>query len=267
MNEKSLLNRVSRRVVRCAGVAGLFIVGALSGSVHTFAQDRAISTHWLIEPDNSLLGSRVVADREYVLKQRLLPAGLVQLDSDVPSAGLKAGDQLIELMSDGVLVFCDPQMRPSKMMGLVSASGQFCFVDADRDGAFEGMFRGMTATKSMLMINQTRPKKAKPLSPVAYHRIDSALFAQKLFVGIQYRGNAGLVRNHVFQINFGSDEKFENITERMLVKPATLDADQTPFGALYKVLAETPEGIRVEVSRTMPAQPFNVEKITTIRFY
>lgn len=232
-------------------------------SVPAWAGDRSLQTIWTIQEDPALLGERTVAREDYVLKQRLLPTGLVALSSDLEEAGLPAGSQLIEVRSPGALVFCDPVSRAQKLVG----HAQPCLIDADKDGRFEGLFFTTSVTKGILTIEGNRPKTPRVIAPVAYQRLDATAFALPLFVGVQYRGNANPVGNHVFRIDYGSDTSVGSLTERFMVGKAALPASQTPFGAQFDVLAQSPSGIQVRVTKTMPAQPFAVMKITTYRIY
>ena len=227
------------------------------------ASDRSLQSVWTIQEDPALLGERTLAREDYVLKQRLLPTGLVALSSDLEEAGLTVGSQLIEVRSPGALVFCDPVPRAEKLVG----HAQPCLVDADNDGRFEGLFLTSSVTKGILTIEGNRPKAPRAIVPIAYQRLDVAEFGLPLFVGVQYRGNANPVGNHVFQINYGSDTSVGSLTDRFVVTKATLPASQTPFGAQFDLLAQSPAGIQVRVSKTIPAQPFAVMKITTYKAY
>lgn len=232
-------------------------------SIPAWAGDRSLHNVWTIQEDPTLRGERTLAREDYVLKQRLLPTGLVALSNDFEEVGLTAGSQLIEVRSPGALVFCDPIPRAQKLVG----HSQPCLIDADNDGRFEGLFLTSSVTKGILTVEGSRPKTPRAIVPIAYHRLDVAAFGLSLFVGVQYRGNANPAGNHVFQINYGSDSSVGSLTDRFVVGKAAFPMSRTPFGAQFDLLAQTPEGIQVRVSKTIPTQPFGVVKTTTYTFY
>jgi hypothetical protein len=232
-------------------------------SAPAWAGDRSLQTLWMIQEDPSLLGERAVAREDYVLKQRLLPSGLVALASNVEEAGLVAGSQLIEVRSQGAAVFCDPAPRAQKLLG----HAQPCLVDANNDGRFEGLFLTTSVTKGILTIEGNRPKAARAITPIAYKRLEVTAFDLPLFVGVQYRGNANPAGNHVFQINYGGEASVGSLSERFVVGKANLPATRTLFGAEIGLLSGTPDGIKIRVIKTIPTQPFGVAKTTTYRIY
>ena len=249
------------KVVTKATYSLTAFAAALSGPA--WAGDRSLHNVWTIQEDPTSLGDRTLVREDYVLKQRLLPTGLVALSSDFEEVGLAAGSQLVEVRSPGALVFCDPVPRAQKLVG----HAQPCLVDADNDGRFEGLFLTSSVTKGILTIQGSRPKTPRAIVPVAYRRLDVTAFGLPLFVGVQYRGNANPAGNHVFQINYGSDTSVGSLTDRFVVGKTSLPASQTPFGARFDLLAHSPEGIQVRVTKTIPTQLFGVMKTTTYTFY
>lgn len=209
-----------------------------------------------------MLGERKLTREDYVLKQRLLPTGLVALSGDANEAGLAAGSQLIEIRSPGALVFCDPVARPQKLLG----HAQPCLVDANSDGLLEGLFFTTSATKGILTIQGNRPRAPRAIVPVPYQRLDVNSFAKTLFLGLQYRGNANPAGNHVFQVNFGSDNSIGALTQRFVVEKALLPATRQPLGAQFALIEDSPTDIRVRVLKTIPVQPFAVVMTKTYTF-
>jgi hypothetical protein len=228
------------------------------------AEDRSLRNAWTILDDSALQGERILARGDYVFKQRLAPIGLAELGEEgVAVAGLAGSSQLIEVQSPGAIVFCDPALRARKMLG----HAQPCLVDSDRDGRFEGMFLTSSTTKGILMVQGNRPKVPKPIVPIAYRRLEVSAFALRLFVGVEYRGNSNPAGNHIFQVNYGSDGAMESLTERFAIGKVNLPATRTPFGGEFELLSESSQGIRIRVSRTIPAQPFGVVKTVTYTIY
>lgn len=244
--------------------AALAALGALASPAG--AAGRQLLTIWTID-GNAPSGSTFEAAREdYVFKQRLLPSGLVEL-GPVPAeaaaaAGVSEGQQLVEVKSD-VPVYCDANVRAQKLIG----HAQPCFVDADSDGRFEGLFLTSSVTKGILTLQGSRPKQPRAIAPIAYRRVEPDAFRQKLFVGLQYRGNANLVGNHIFEIRYGSDEQTGSLTDRILHKKTDIPGSHDMMGGRFTILAATPRGIRVRIDQPIPSQPFSVVQTTTYRFY
>ena len=235
----------------------------LAGSSSAAAANRFVTTIWSVGESLVPAGEREIGRLDYVFKHRLLPTGLAEVAEGSPETGLAAGAQLVELQTGGALVFCDADIRGQKLVG----HAQPCLVDADRDGRFESMFRTTSVTKGMLTVQGKLPKKPKPIGPLAYRRLDPAQFKQALFVGLQYRGDANLFDNQVFEVKYGSDDKTGSLTERIVHKKGNIPGETAFLGGRFTILSTAPEGIRVRVDQPMPPQPFAVFQTTTYRVY
>jgi hypothetical protein len=239
----------------------VFSLILLLSSTSATAADRTLTTMWMIGESLLPAEAREVKRGEFVVKHRLLPMGLAELAGS--AEGMETGKQLVEIQSGDALVFCDPIIRSQKLVG----HAQPCLVDADRDGRFEGLFHTTSVTKGMLTIQGKRPKTAKAIPPLAYRRLDPGAFAEKLFVGAQYRGSANLVGNHVFEVNYGSDEKMGSLSQRFTRKGDALPAQVDWMGGRFTLLGATAGGVRVRVEKPLPSQPFGVLQTTTYRIY
>ena len=244
--------------------ASLFLA-ALACSAPSAAADRMLNTVWRVGESLVPAGEREVGRLDYALKHRLLPMGLAELTagSADPGQGLGAGTQLVEIQSAAALVFCDAGIRGQKLVG----HAQPCLVDADRDGRFESLFWTTSVTKGMLTIQGKLPKKPKPIGPLPYRRLDPGQFKDALFVGLQYRGDANIFGNHVFEVKYGSDEKTGSLTERILHKKANIPGSTDFLGGRFTILSAGADAIRVRVDRPIPDQPFAVFQTTTYRIY
>jgi hypothetical protein len=230
------------------------------------ASGRGLSTIWTIDPAPAPADAFEAAPGDYIIKQRLLPLGLVELGAvtaeTASATGLSEGQQLVEVKSDAP-VFCDPAIRSKKLIG----HAQPCLVDADSDGRFEGLFLTSSVTKGILTFQGDRPKQARPIPAVPYRRLDPGAFKQNLFLGLQYRGNANVFGNHIFEIRFGSEEESGSLTRRLLHKKSEIPGAHDFMGGRFTILEATPRGIRVRIDRPMPSQPFAVVQTTTYRIY
>ena len=230
------------------------------------ASDRRLMTEWTIADEQSSPAERELTREDFVIKQRLMPTGVAQfMDQSAVSAiePALATSQLVELKSNGAIVFCDPEIRGQKMLG----HAQPCFVDADSDGRFESMFLTSSVTKGLLTVQGNRPKSPKAISPIAYRRIPIDDFKPQYFVGIQYRGNANISGNHIFEINYGSAGKMGSLTERFLIKKNEIPGIRTPFGGQFTLLSESAGGIRIRVDKPFPKQTFGIVQTTTYHIY
>jgi hypothetical protein len=226
------------------------------------AADRNLVTMWMVGESLVSAETRLVKRGDFILQHRLLPMGLVELTS-AGAEDLLPGKQLVEIRAGDAAVFCDPAIKGQKLIG----HAQPCLVDADRDGTFEGMFLTTSVTKGMLTIQGKRPKDPRPIAPIAYRRVDPTAFKEALFVGLQYRGNANPVGNHVFEVNYGTAEKMGSLSSRITRKGDPLPAPVQFMGAQFTILSGAAEGIRVQIDRPLPSQPFGVLQTTTYRFY
>lgn len=236
---------------------------AIGSGMSGTAWGQSLQTVWTIDADSGSLGERTVAREDYVFRQRLLPSGMAELAGPLAQVGLAARTQLVEVQGSDAAVFCDPMLRAQKMLG----HAQPCLVDADRDGRFEGLFVTTSSTKGILTIAGKLPKKRTAIKPLPYVRVDVRSFRMPLFVGLQYRGNANPMGNHVFQTNFGSDRSTGALSDRMLIGKSQLATRRTYLGGEFEVLGSVPSGVKVRIIKPMASQSFSVMKVTTYRIY
>src|SRR5690606_21922732 len=133
--------------------------------------------------------------------------GLFRLDGDAKVPGRPPtffeNAQLIEVKADGVVVACDAIARRQKLIG----ASQYCLIDYDQNGKFDGMFATESLSKGggLPTVQGRYPKKAKPIEPVAYSRLNPTEIATRYFVGIRNAGKATLHDRQNFQICYGSE--------------------------------------------------------------
>jgi hypothetical protein len=195
---------------------------------------------------------------EDLFSQRLLPEGLVELSSDAPVAGLYAGNQLVELYSETAVVACDARPHPSKLLGLLSPASQPCLIDEDRDGRFEGFFYVPYGTGALFYVLQDRPKKSKAIPPVAYRSLNPDQFALSLSLRLTYVGRGKIRPRYVFDTRFGSEKRYDRITNSYTIDYSAVGTEQSFMGAKFRILDETPAGLHVEVFNAIPRQSFGL---------
>lgn len=245
--------------MRLAALALLVI--ALPSQV---AAQRGVMTIWNVEAAEPRPEPFQVGPNDYVIRQRLLPMGLAELNGAAPGLGaMVAGKQLIELQGGGAAIFCDPVIRAKKLLG----HAQLCLMDSDRDGRFDAYFETSSVTKGIVTIQGSRPKRPTALEPVGYRRIDPRQFDQQLFLGVQYRGNANIFGNFVFEIRYGSEGNMGSLTRRILHKKANVPGSTDVLGGRFSILESGSGGIKVRIDSPLPPQPFGVLQTTTYRIY
>jgi hypothetical protein len=230
------------------------------------AADRELLTLWKVDVGTAEPTELEVGPGDFVIKQRLLPTGLVELGPEAGRAGIEGiaeGKQLVEVRSAGAAVYCDPVLRAQKLIG----HAQPCFVDADFDGRFEGLFRTTSVTKGILTVQGQRPKTPKSIPPISYRQVDPATFGQKLFVGIEYGGGSVLGANYVFSVSYGSTQQTGSLTGEIVHKKEDVPGVQNAMGGRFTILAATPRGLRVRVDQPIPSDTFSVVQTTTYRIY
>ena len=229
------------------------------------AQSRSMQTIWMIQPGAGLEGERDLAAGDFVVKQRLLPMGLSELESDVVVKGvtLTAGTQLVEVQSPGAKVYCPATVAKQKLIGMA----QLCLVDGDRDGRFEGWFKTQSQTKGLLTIGGSRPKTPTAIAPVAYREIEPVKMKDEYFVAIERRNYFNIYSRESFMIVFGRDGEVDRLTSPISFTSSEMPKDLTVLGARFTAISEADGKMRVKILSGMPVQPFGVIKTTTYSFH
>lgn len=247
-----------------ANISRSLIAFGLLGSLSSpaLSQRAQLSTTWWIEPAAPPIGVRQLASKEHVLKQRLLPSGLVRLSRPVTTSeagfNLAAGTELLEVDGGPGAIFCDARLHS---VGLIGGSPQGCFLDSDRDGRFDATFRTASQAPALVMITGRMPRRTTPLpSPIAYSRADPATSTLGAFVAIERRNYFNIYGRENFMIAFGTAEKQERITDPISFKTTDLPKQMTILGSSFTALSEAEGRMAVRVDAAMPRQPFGVIK-------
>jgi hypothetical protein len=228
------------------------------------AESRAMHTIWMIQPAPAPTEERALASGEFVLKQRLLPSGLAEIEpaaGESAAADLPAGAQLIEVQTSGAKVFCSARVAKQKLIG----HAQICLVDSDMDNRFEGMFRTSSATKGLVTISGSRPKRPKAIQPIPYRMVDPSQMEEEFYVAIERRNYFNIYSSESFMIAFGREGEWDRITAPIQFRSAELPKELTVLGARFTALSEAGGKMIVRVDAPMPPQPFGVLKTTTYR--
>lgn len=248
-----------------------------NGAVLTPAQNPDyIETAWVVQPDTAQIGERGVRDGEYILKHRLLPPSLVELQDDVVDAKsgkvlAKAGEQMFGLLTSGAPVFCVnrvPKQNAARSLLLGSGNLQRCMIDNDADGRLDAHFNAGNAIPGLPNFIRKRPKKPNMASGGRYVLIDPKLDNQNYYVGIRYEGRAGIIGKGsvpTFGVRFGTEGNEGSLTYDTVPKERIMPFEVQMLGARFDVLSITGEVIEVRVKAAMPEQNFGVTQ--TVRYY
>lgn len=228
------------------------------------AQSRRLLTLWTIEPAPHPVGIRHLAGKDEVLRQRLLPTGLAELErtwSDSEAgAELAAGTQLIEATSDAGAVYCEGDIRG------FGSDGLLCFLDSDRDGRFESRFKAVSSTPALAMITGKMPKAPQPLAtPLEYRVVDPRTSRIPAFVAIERRNYFNIYGRENFMIAFGTGDEKKRISDPVHFKASDMPKEMTILGARFTALSETDGKMAIEIHSGMPAQPFGVVSVVSYR--
>ena len=244
----------------------LLAFGSVAVSPAT-AQRAQLATSWWIEPASPPAGVRHLVSKEPVLKQRLLPSGLVRLSRSVAAAeagfDLAAGTELIEVTGGPGPIFCDGRLEAIKFVG---TSPQGCLLDQNADGLFDASFRVASQTPALVTINGRMPKKLRPLAnPIPFERVDPATSNLGAFVAIERRNYFNIYGRENFMIAFGSGDHLERITDPIGFKSSELPKQMSILGSSFTALKEENGQLAVRVDAAMPHQPFGVVKTVSFR--
>lgn len=255
----SFMNKIAVTIASFGALMSITVTGAAS------AQSRNMSTVWMIQPSAETPPEQVIGYDGWVLKQALLPEGLFRLDGDAKVPGrpplFPKNAQLIEVRTDGAIVACDAIARRQKLLG----ANQYCLIDYDRDGSFDGMFAVQNISKGggMPTVQGRYPTKAKPIEPVAYSRLNPTEIATQYFVGIRNAGKAAIYDRQNFQICYGSEAATNCLTDWSYTSASVFPATMELLGAKFTVLSRDEGQVKLRVDRTMPPQPFGIISTTT----
>lgn len=249
-----------------AGVSGALALCLLACPSMSSAQSRDVRSMWVIQPVAVPAGEQLFSSGEFVLKQRLLPAGLAELEAPVTIRDeiLPAGTQLVKAQTSGATVFCVPEVPKQKLIG---AAFQPCLIDMNGDGAFEGWFNAVSQTKSMLMLTGRYPREPRAITAVRYREVAPAMMREEYFVAIERRNYFNIYSRESFMIVFGRDDRLERLTSPVSFKSEEMPRELTVLGSRFTALSEQDGKMLIRVSQAMPMQPFAVSTITTYSFY
>ncbi|EAQ29419.1 hypothetical protein NAP1_01565 [Erythrobacter sp. NAP1] len=271
--------------------ASLIAVAAAAGltASHPAAardmHERHIETLWtisdvdLIESDSSAPADeegRLVANDDFVIKQRLLPPTAARLTSAIVDGDgdvlAEAGDELFGVVSGSGDVYCldkRPEYNPvgALMVGAIFQAS--CFKDADGDGTFDGGFKKKLQPSAFPQLRGKHRRNLREISGGSFEKIDPRALTKVYYVGIEFdgRGFLAIGKSRYFRVAFGGE-----YAKGELSRWFSTDGDELPkemgaegLGAKWTVLGFEDGAIRVRVDEPLEQKPFAVSIRVTIR--
>jgi hypothetical protein len=236
-------------------------------------KERDYRSIWFVQPSDQGTGRRTVKDSEAVFKHRLLPPGLIRLETDAVSGVTNktiapAGTQLFALLSGGPPLYCIAGLKDaSYVQSLFLGQGnlQHCFADMDRDGSLDGHFPVGNPIKGVPNIRGKRPKKLQPVRGGRFAQIEPSQMEAVYFVSVVFEGTIGAlskVPTPVFSITFGTEKSTERLTGDVRPAKGTGKSLVSVLGGEFRILERRGDTIDIEVLRPIPPQPFAVAQVT-----
>lgn len=233
-------------------------------------------TAWEIQPaSETVLGEKLIADGEYILKQTLLPKGLARLvdpvQIDAGRWGVEPGTQLLEvsIRTQGRLYCSLGASQRDKKTGEMKnrASDTICLLDSDSDGRFEAAFQHYFSVRSVPMVQGETPKKTESID-AGYAVLRPDEIAGSYFVAVKYDQYFNIYGNRMLFTTFGGLAGTAELTEFGRFKSAgPYPVDKQVLGAEFAIIAAEPKAIRVSIRKSMPLQAFGIQTYTTYRIY
>ncbi len=237
------------------------------------AADRFFSL-WMVEPSQITAETLLLREKDFVQKTRLLPLGLVVVDSDVlvgsGTVAVRAGEQLFELAGGkgglpkptSSAVFCQIQAGPWQSSGWLGTQRyqlRYCLLDTEKDGNFDNAFitRNCFADFPIVQTKIPKAKEMATLNRLPYRRLPVADIRDGPAVGIVYNGTALIDDDPRFAQAFGSGTIIPMFGQKH-TKSGDNPGQRESFGAAFTVLGEEDGVVRVRNDRPIPAQPFSM---------
>jgi hypothetical protein len=237
------------------------------------AAGRDIDTVWVIKSVEAPSGVRSVRSGENVLKQPLVPEGLVVLSSAAITTKngkttIPTGSRLIKARAD-VPVYCDVNAHKAgaaEMLLIGSITERTaCLIDTNSDGAFDGYFGNKVQFEGFPIARGKYPKTPDPIRPLPYQPADPGQLARDYQVAIQYQGGAAFSGKHLFRVTFEGPKDKSALTQWSAVPGKALPRSTEILGAQLTLIENSGPGIRLRIDRAMPEQPFEVVRALKYR--
>jgi hypothetical protein len=249
----------------------------------TYAQN-IITTAWIIQPPVERVSSNQVKPGDIFLKQKLLPTSLARLEAPVKASGfasnelLEAGTQLIEAKSSSRSYYCTLRSNPKPSAGayvaksllfggrttLLTAKNQYCFYNIDDSNEFDRYFVALSQVDTMTMIIKDSVD-AKFIEKVKYTKIDPSELEKEFFVALKYNTKSSFGKYHRFQILFGPEERYKNVSldlnvgDNVNVETKNYPAKLSVIGAEIKLLGEEGNNLTLQIEKPMDSQSFMIQ--------
>jgi hypothetical protein len=180
---------------RAAALIFMFLIGAAEPA------DRIYTTEYIItdQVDDSGLQTDALKWGDEVFRQRLRFAHLAVADAAVVDAGgaelLPAGQQFFKMATGGQELWCTANIKMPKgyFMNVVIGRvySQYCILDSDKDGVFDGFFSRQRNIEQLPNIQGTITATPRPIKPLQLKEVDPASLQSDYYIGIAFSRAVG----------------------------------------------------------------------------
>jgi hypothetical protein len=226
---------------------------------------------WFVEPSTISGETLILNEGDFVQKARLLPLGLVEIDSDalpLPEGkpALVSGTQFFEMAGGNPFrprqlasaVFCEVKPNAIVRSGLIAKDTyqiRYCLADMDRDGDFDLAFTWSTCYPDFPLMTVKIPKKTTPLASLKYRKLDVNDVRDSPTVGIVYAGTALINGKPKFYQAFGSGRALPLFGDKHDSR-GDVQGQYESAGAVFTVLSIEGKQAKLRNDRAMRARPF-----------
>lgn len=192
------------------GVYALLVAGPLAATAAQTGQPFA--TTWFVEPTVMEVPAEPLSEHQIFYRARIYPGAAFALDDKLPVIDPKDKDtpvtELIDV-SNSKDIGCGYRVKSKtkheKLFIEYVVYIYQCYVDRDRDGAFDGHFsvvvdsredsgQGYVGSYPMALIQGTLPAEINAIQPVRYHSIPGKSFSRNIFLYYGYDEHHSLVK-------------------------------------------------------------------------
>lgn len=175
-------------------------------------------TSWMVtqEADADWFKPRAIEKNTIVFEQKIQFEHLAESDIAVTEAAngevfVPAGEQFYKAVTAGPELWCTANMKmpegavATDIIGRVYS--QYCILDADKDGVFDGFFKRARTIESLPTVKGKIRDDPRPIKPLRLTEVAPEKLRTNYFRGIVFFGNAGKADQAVprFQEYAGSE--------------------------------------------------------------
>ncbi len=239
------------------------------------AKTQYYTIDWMIDPILPKLETVTVKPGDVVTEARLLPSGLIAIDS--PAVGsdgkviVSSGAQLLTLSSNimAACTFTFPVYSDIRNFFVRSSQEFNCFVDEENDGKFESTFKLVSSVIGIPPQFGRIPKKRRSVSPVPYHKIPFSEGTQFPRLRFKYSHQDKLTGHSYFGLCIanGSSKKEPCFDGYSGVRSDKIPKEIGVAGSIAVAIAKKGSLVTLDVKSGLKQMAFLGEERTQFVFY